>query len=49
MKKSFDFRDPRDDVAGSWAEEDELPGFRDFAAADFHQACVLSLSALGIL
>ncbi|KIW25604.1 uncharacterized protein PV07_08770 [Cladophialophora immunda] len=38
VKESFDFRNPKDDTVGFWPNQEELPGFRDFAA-DFHQLC----------
>jgi hypothetical protein len=36
MKESFDFGNPKDDALGSWPTEEQLPGFRGFAA-DFYQ------------
>lgn len=41
VKENFDFGDPRDNSLGSWPEQGQLPGFREFAE-EFHQVCTLS-------
>ncbi|KAF2752573.1 oxidoreductase [Pseudovirgaria hyperparasitica] len=38
LKENFDFGDPEANNASCWPQEEQLPGFRDFAA-DFHQVC----------
>jgi isopenicillin N synthase-like dioxygenase len=41
MKENFDFGGPETHITSSWPREEQLPGFRDFAA-DFHQVGNLS-------
>lgn len=41
MKENFDFGDPKVNTVSPWPQEEQLPGFRDFAE-DFHQVCEYS-------
>jgi len=38
MKENFDFGNPKDASLGFWPNEEQLPGFREFAE-EFHQDC----------